>query len=70
MQDVAKRARRWGEILGYPEDKTPDELDAAVTAAVQQADTYDREVFESMGVKTIWIESFEDIPAIIDAIAQ
>ena len=32
-------------------------------------DTYDREVFESMGVKTIWVDRFEEVPDVISAIA-
>jgi hypothetical protein len=66
--DVENRARRWGQILGLPEVKTPPQLSAALDAALQQADTYDRQVFESMGVKTIWLESFDDIPELIDRI--
>ncbi len=70
LTDVQNRAQRWGEVLGLPEMSSPPQLSAAVDAALQQADTYDRELFESMGVKTIWIESFDDIPALIDRIAE
>jgi hypothetical protein len=35
-----------------------------------EADTYDREVFEGMGVKTIWVDRFDDVPDIISAIAR
>lgn len=68
INDVENRARRWGQILGSPQVKTPPELSDAVDDALKQADTYDRELFESMGVKTIWLESFDDIPGLIDAI--
>ena len=72
MADVERRARLYADQMGtgYDEAKRPDELADAVHAAVAQADTYDREVFESMGVKTIWVDSFEHIPAIVDAIAD
>jgi hypothetical protein len=72
MADVERRARLYAEQMGtgYDEAKRPDELEGAVRAAVAQADTYDREVFESMGVKTIWVSSFDQIPAIVDAIAD
>jgi SIR2-like protein len=72
MADVERRARRYAEQMGtgYDEAKRPDELADAVQAAVAQADTYDREVFESMGVKTIWVSAFDQIPAVVDAIAD
>jgi hypothetical protein len=72
MADVERRARLYAEQMGRGDDeaKRPDELEDAVRAAVAQADTYDREIFESMGVKTIWVDSFDHIPAIVDAIAD
>ena len=68
MEDVTVRARRWGEILGYPEQKDQPQLADALNAVLLQADTYDRELFETMGVKTIWLESFDDIPLLLDRI--
>jgi len=68
ITDVEHRARRWGEILGYPEQKSPPQLTEALDDALKQADTYDRELFETMGVKTIWLESFDDIPMLLDRI--
>jgi hypothetical protein len=43
-------------------------LEDAIKAALLQADTYDREVFESMGVKTIWVNTFDEVVDIINAI--
>ena len=68
MDDINIRARRWGEILGYPEQKDPPQLAEALNALLEQADSYDRALFETMGVKTIWLESFDDIPALLDRI--
>ena len=68
ISDVENRAHRWGQILGLQGVKTPPQLSDALNAALKQADSYDRQVFESMGVKTIWLESFDDIPDLIDAI--
>lgn len=72
MNDVERRARRYAQSLGngFDELKNPAELEASIHAALLQADTYDRQVFESMGVKTIWVDEFDHIPAIIDAIAS
>jgi SIR2-like domain len=71
MADVERRARKYAETLGmgFDENKRPAELEDAVRAALRQADTYDREVFESMGVKTIWVDSFDEMPGVIDKIA-
>ena len=72
MTEVERRAREYATSLGsgIDEQKRPDQLDAAIHAALQQADTYDREVFESMGVKTIWVDRFDQVPDIIAGIAQ
>lgn len=71
MQEIERRARRNAEILksGFVETKGAQQLEDAVHQALGQADTYDREVFESMGVKTIWVNGFDELPDIVDAIA-
>jgi hypothetical protein len=71
MQEIERRARRNAEILGtgFDEMKRPQELEDAVHQALGQADTYDREVFESMGVKTIWVDGFDEMPDVVDAIS-
>jgi hypothetical protein len=68
--EVERRARRYAEQIGtgFDEAKRPEQLEEAVGAALLQADSYDRQVFESMGVKTIWVGGFDEIPAIVDAI--
>jgi hypothetical protein len=70
MAEVERRARNYATLLGFDERKKPVELEESIHAALRQADTYDREVFESMGVKTIWVDRFDDIPDVIDAIAS
>ena len=68
INDIENRARRWGGILGYDEQKDQPQLADALHAALKQADTYDRQLFETMGVKTIWVNSFDDIPLLLDRI--
>src|SRR5689334_21321151 len=68
ITDIANRARHWGEILGYDFQKDPPELAQALNDVLLQADTYDRALFETMGVKTIWLQSFDDIPKLLDKI--
>jgi hypothetical protein len=72
MQEIERRARNYAVLLrsGVDERKKPDQLEESLHATLRQADTYDRQVFESMGVKTIWVERFDDIPSIIDAISR
>lgn len=71
MAEVERRAREYATLLGagFDEQKKPFQLEESIHAALKQADTYDREVFESMGVKTIWVDRFADVPGIISAIA-
>jgi SIR2-like domain len=71
MAEVERRVREYAKLLGngFDEQKKPSQLEESIRAALQQADTYDREVFESMGVKTIWVDRFDDVPSIISAIA-
>jgi hypothetical protein len=72
MKEVERRARTYAAATGrgFDELKTPPQLEDAIGAALKQADTYDREVFESMGVNTIWVDDFAEIPDIVDAIPQ
>ncbi|MEA2600888.1 MAG: hypothetical protein QOF89_1880 [Acidobacteriota bacterium] len=69
LRDIRNRARRFRKELGLrpPEEMPP--LEEAVRAVLQQADTYDRNLFESMGVKTIWLESYDDIPPLLEQIS-
>ena len=68
--DVERRARRQAELIGegFDEYKKPDQLMDAIRAAVKQADRYDRLVFQGMGVKTIWVDSFDHIRDVLGAI--
>jgi len=70
MSNIEERAGRFAAELKVPMEKRkpPVELEAAIRDTLRQADTYDRRVYESMGLKTIWIEDWDDLPKIIDAI--
>jgi hypothetical protein len=72
MTEVERRARDYATLLGsgFDEQKKPFQLEESIHAALRQADTYDREVFESMGVKTIWVDRFDEVPDVIGAIAS
>lgn len=67
---ITTRATAAARILGLPAPAplANDSLDAAIARAVRQADTYDDRVFQSMGVKTIWIDDFAEIPDVLAGI--
>jgi hypothetical protein len=71
MAEVERRAREHAALLGsgFDEQKKPSQLEESIHAALRQADTYDREVFQSMGVETIWVDRFDEVPDVISAIA-
>jgi hypothetical protein len=72
MTEVDRRARDYAALLGsgFDEYKKPDQLEEAIRAALLQADSYDRQVFESMGLKTIGVDRFDQVPDIIAAIPR
>ncbi len=72
MTEVDRRARNYAALLGsgFDEHKKPDQLEEAIRAALLQADSYDRQVYESMGVKTIWVDRFDQVPDVIAAISR
>jgi len=69
LRDIRDRARRFRKELGIePPEDVPD-LQEAILSMLQQADSYDRNLFESMGVKTVWVEDYDDIPALLERIS-
>ncbi len=68
--DIDRRARDWGELLDLRQTKGPRDLLDIIDSALGQADTYDRELLQQMGVKTIWLNDFTDIPLLLEAIPQ
>jgi SIR2-like domain len=68
LEDIQRRASRYAEELEVEGREGSPSLESAVTAVLEQADSYDRNLFESMGVKTIWLEDYDDIPALLEEI--
>lgn len=69
LREIARRAAKARTLLGGTAED-PERLSAAMDAVLRQADSYDQRLFESMGVKTIWIESHADTPALLAAIME
>jgi NAD-dependent SIR2 family protein deacetylase len=68
---IIEDAERFGEEYGLPDKKKERQVVAgAVTAMLKQAHTYDRELFKDMGLGTIWVESYDDYPAVLERIPQ
>jgi hypothetical protein len=69
LRDIRDRARRFRRETDWKPPEEIPELQEAVLSVLKQADSYDRNLFESMGVKTIWVENYDDIPALLDLIS-
>jgi hypothetical protein len=67
--NVKRYANQWCARTGHDSESAPIDLEEALRATLRQADTYDREVLESMGTKTIWLEEFSDLPLLLDRIS-
>jgi hypothetical protein len=70
--NVQERAVKQAETLGLQQEdiKNDEQLSDAINAVLKQADSYDRELFESMGVKTILLETFDDIRPLLRLISS
>jgi hypothetical protein len=66
---IERYAAQWEDRLGTEKENEPVSVEQALRATLRQADSYDREVLEGMGTKTIWLESFGDLPMLLDRIA-
>jgi hypothetical protein len=70
MNEVEQRARRKGKSLGRDEIKKFDNLLNAINVMLKEAHSFDHELFKNMGVGTIWVEEFDDIPFVLDEISK
>jgi len=50
--------------------KTPEQLDAVIAHMHELAHRYDRELFKDLGVRTIWYDKHEDVPAFLNFITS
>jgi hypothetical protein len=69
QRDLRDRARRFRKEMGLPPSGGTPDLTEPLQAILEQADAYDRNLFEAMGVKTIWVESYDDILALLGEIS-
>jgi hypothetical protein len=69
LRDIRDRARRFRNEMDIDPPEEIPELRDAVLSVLEQADSYDRNLFEAMGVKTIWVEDYDDISALLEQIS-
>jgi hypothetical protein len=69
LQELESSAKLWKTKFGSGQDKAPHQLLHVLETALHQADQFDTQLFQKMGVNTIWIEDFAHIPDILDEIA-
>ena len=70
---IQKRAAEIGRKLGADyRDKIKEsvDLDAALLSVAKQAHTFDRELFKDLGVGTVWLKSYDDIPILLSKIPE
>jgi hypothetical protein len=67
---IQRYAQQWSHRIRAESHRRPIDLNQALRATLRQADNYDRDVLESMGTKTIWLESFDDLPTLLELIPK
>lgn len=66
IERLADRKRR---ELDEPHHKSEDGIIAAVERMASQAHAFDRELFKDMGVGTVWINDYDDLPKVLEKVA-
>jgi hypothetical protein len=70
IREIKLRARKKGKAIGRQEVKGNPNISRAIDVMLEEAHRYDRQLFEDMGVGTIWVEEFDDIPFVLDEISK
>lgn len=62
-------AQEQGRRAGLAQVKVKSDVSGAIDVMLKQAHEYDRRLFKEMGLGTVWVKSFDDIPKILSEIA-
>jgi hypothetical protein len=65
LTQLSVQAEEQRALVGGESTLDAVELERSLETALDTANAFDRIVLESMGVKTIWVESFADLPALL-----
>lgn len=70
VDEIKLRAEKKGKLLGRKEVKGSPNVSEAIDVIMKEAHRYDRQLFKDMGVGTVWVKDYNDIPLILDEIAK
>ena len=68
VRDIKAKAAEYGERMERTEKKLPSELNEIMGQVCQKAHDYDRQMLRSIGVRPLWLQSYDDIAPILDRI--
>jgi hypothetical protein len=66
---VQEYAEEQGRRANLTQVKVKSDVSAALDGMLRQAHVYDRQLFKDMGIGTIWLNDFDDIPKILEQVA-
>jgi hypothetical protein len=65
LAQLSSEAEAHRALVGGESTLSARELERSLGTALDTADSFDRTVLESMGVKTLWLQSFDDLPELL-----
>ena len=65
LTQLSAQAEEQRALVGGDSTLDAVELERSLGTALDTANAFDRIVLESMGVKTIWVENFADLPELL-----
>jgi hypothetical protein len=65
LAQLSAQAEEQRELVGGKSTLSTVELARSLQTALDTANAFDRTVLESMGVKTVWLQSFADMPELL-----
>lgn len=68
LQQLQNAADKWKEKYKRGIDRAPQDIFGILQDTVKQVDEFDSQLFSKMGVNTIWVDDYAQIPAILDDI--
>jgi len=70
LQELERSAQEWRRLFRGSIDKQPNQLFDVLRMTLTQADSFDTQLFRKMGVNTIWLDSYDQIPQALREITK
>jgi hypothetical protein len=70
LKQLDSSARQWKPIFKRGISKGPNELFDVLQTSLRQADDFETQLFQKMGVNTIRLHDYKQIPKVLDEIAE